>query len=456
MAYVLVTDVPVPHLLDRLKARHPVRVRAGDEGPGTPAVTDRVLLFHANDQKVSGWLRDLRRNPSTALCPVAAAESPEGHRADEDRLFADALWPLGGSEAALERVLGRLDQVGEAVAALPPPDSRATATQLREVSLLRFLTTRGVERLDPVRHPTATKGYNLPLAGLILGLPRGEEFALCEELAAVGLFEKEFRDRIHLCPYCGHYAINFREVCPSCRSPRIQVVANVHHYRCGHVAPEPDFREGEDLICPKCRRILRHVGVDFDRPNEVARCLDCGAVSTEPEVECLSLVCGKVFGPDVARKFDVASYSLTARGAAAAEAGQIPSRSLGELLREHVHTEEPETFASILRLARHVADRYGRPYTLVEVVLGARDYLLQQIGPVELLRLLRSFVEILRGNLRETDVVCPLGEDRFRVLLLETPGDGARKGMGRAVKEVVERLAGIDLGIRLEWIEERS
>ncbi|GAB4265213.1 TackOD1 domain-containing metal-binding protein [Deferrisoma sp.] len=455
MAYLLVTDVPDPRLLERLQARGPTRVVAGDRGPDTPGPADRVLLFHADDRRVSEWLRALRRNPATALCPVAAAESPDADRAAEDRIFADALWPLGGSEAALERALARLDHLAEAVGALTPPDPKATATQLREVALLRFLTTRGLERLEPVRHPTATRGYNLPLAGLILGLPRGEEFALCEELAAVGLFEREFRDRIHLCPYCGHYAINFREVCPSCRSPRIQVVSNVHHYRCGHVGPEPEFRDGEDLVCPKCRRVLRHVGVDFDRPNEVVRCLDCGAVNTEPEVECLSLVCGKVFGPEAARKFDVAAYRLTARGAGAAEAGRIPARSLQELLHEHLQTVDPEAFEVMVRLARHLADRYERPYSLAEVAVGGRDQLLDAVGPVETLRVLRTFAEILRGNLRETDPVCPLGESRFRVLFFETPGPGARKGMERAVREVEERLRGTPLGLTIRWLEER-
>ncbi len=453
MAHVLVCDVPDPRVEAVLRARGPVRVAAGDQGPGVPGPSDRVLLLHPDDQRVSGWLRDLRRRPETALVPVGAAESPDPARAAEDRRFADGLWPVGGSEAALARLLDHLDAVAGRVAALPPAEARR-GVEGRAVALLRHLVTRRAEALDPVRHPAATKGYNLPLAGLVLDLPRGDEFELCEELSGLGLFEREFRDRIHLCPHCGHYAINFREVCPTCRSARLRVVSNVHHYRCGHVAPEPEFREGEDLTCPKCRRVLRHVGVDFDRPNQVARCEDCGGVTPDPEVECLSLVCGRVFPPDLARKFDVPAYRLTARGAAAAEAGRLPPRSLPELLHEQFHTVPADAFGEMARLARHLSDRYGRPYALAEVEVVGRDDLLARVGPVETLRVLQTVVEILRGSLRETDVVCPVSESRFRVLLFETPDPGARRALARARDEVARRLAGSPVELRIAWPEE--
>ncbi len=455
MAYVLVCDEPDPRLERRLRERGSVRVAAGDQGPGVPGPGDRVLLFHPDDHRVSGWLRALRRGPETALIAVAVAESPDPDRAGEDGRFADGSWPLGGSEAALARLLDRLDAVADRVAALSAVPAEA-GMEGRSVALLRYLVTRQLDMLDPVRHPAAAKGYNLPLAGLVLDLPRGEEFDLCEELAGLGLFEREFRDRIHLCPHCGHYAINFREVCPTCRSARLRVVPNVHHYRCGHVAPESDFQEGEDLVCPKCRRVLRHVGVDFDRPNQVVRCEECGAVTPEPEVECLSLVCGRVFPPDLARRFDVPAYRLTARGAAAAESGRLPPRSLLDLLHEQFNTVPEDAFEDMVRLARHLSDRYGRPYALAEIEVPGREQLLEAVGPVETLRVLQTVVEILRGSLRETDVVCPLSESRFRVLLFETPGPGARRALARARDEVAARLPDLPVELRLSWPEDRS
>ncbi len=454
MSYLLLTDVVDPRLVKRLESRAPVRVFQGDGPPRPAAPTDRVLLLHGDEERVSAWLRDLRKAPATALCPVLAAQSADPARAAEDARFADGLWPLGGSEAALERLLDRLDAVAAAVGALAPVDPGLAGLALRQVVLLRYLVTRGIDILEPVPHPTATRGYNLPLGGLILGVPRGEEFAVCDELAALGLFETAFRDRVHLCPHCGRFTLNFREVCPTCRSPRLQVVPNVHHYRCGHVAPEPEFRDGEDLVCPKCRRVLRHVGVDFDRPNEVARCLACGSSTPEPEVECLCLGCGRVFPPEAARRFDVAAYRLTARGAAAAEAGRLPARSLPELLEEQFHTVPAPAFDAMLRLARRLAARYGRPYTLAEVEVSAREKLLESVGPMETLRLLRTLVEILRGTLRDTDVVYPSSENRFRVLLFETPGEGARTALGRVVGEAAERLSGADLGLDVRWVEE--
>ncbi len=54
-----------------------------------------------------------------------------------------------------------------------------------------------------------------------------------------------------------------REECPNCRSAWLRNSAFIHHYSCAHCGPEEEYRHGSVLICPKCKKQLRHYGKDY-------------------------------------------------------------------------------------------------------------------------------------------------------------------------------------------------
>jgi hypothetical protein len=435
---------------------HRGRVQILDEctAPTRIPLLTRVLIL-GDGAKGTAALRTIRARPENVLTPVLIVEDSAGRRTQHDRSFADQVWDPASGLAGLVAAVTALDEVAARVEQLGPMAPSITHKEVREVLLLRYLATRETETLEPRRCPTAIKGYDIPLASLILGVRSGEEFPVLDQMTALDLFRRHFHDRIHTCPHCGHFAINFREVCPSCRSVHLNVVDTIHHYRCGHVAPEADFHQREELVCRKCNRRLRHVGVDYDRPNQVFVCADCETQSPEPEVECLSLQCGRLFSPESARKLDVYSYEITGQGAAVAERGALPAGGLTEMLHETLHTVREDTFEQLVHSARNLADRYQRPYSLVRFSVMEQEELAERDGAKDLLNTLHALVEVLRGILRETDVICPEDEAAFRVLFLETPRQGVEQATARARAAIADRVIPT-VPVHTTWLEGRE
>ncbi|MBI5441570.1 MAG: hypothetical protein HY900_10225 [Deltaproteobacteria bacterium] len=425
----------------------------GEDWPRPPNPGVAVAVLWTDVECAGRLLRALRRDPSMALVPVLVSESLAGRT--ELAGLADAAADFDGEGPFPETSFQRIEGLRAEVARLAPLSGDHTDAERRAVLLLRYVLTRHVESLDPVPQAYASKGYEIPIASALLDTASGDEISVLAELAGLGLFRGRFRDRVHVCPYCDRAAISFREVCGTCRSANLAVEETVHHFRCGHVAPERSFRRGGDLVCPKCSRLLRHVGVDYDRPNQVAVCEPCGALNTDPEVECLCFSCRKLFTPEFSKKQDIRSYSLTLDGAAAAEKGALPARSLAELLREAFRTVTRQTFEDLLRVAASLRARHGRTYQVVRIAVENCEELAREAGSADCMATLRAFVELLKGILRETDVILTEGEAVFRVLFLETEREGVERALERVTRAVSERVTP-PLRLRAEWVQTGS
>ena len=99
--------------------------------------------------------------------------------------------------------------------------------------------------------------------------------------------------------------------CSACRSADVEEESIVNHFRCAHQALERHFTQGEALICPKCRRLLRHFGVDYDRPGTATVCRACDHVDAEAAIGFLCIDCGAKIDAAVVPTRDWCAYALT-------------------------------------------------------------------------------------------------------------------------------------------------
>jgi hypothetical protein len=135
-----------------------------------------------------------------------------------------------------------------------------------------------------------------------------------ERLSRSGHLQRHFFDRLNVCPACSSARLLIREECRDCRSTDISEEAVIHHLRCAHQAPERDFRDGQELICPKCRAALEHFSVDYDKPGTLTVCNACGHATGEPAIGYLCLDCGSKGDSGLLRTCVIHSYTLAERG----------------------------------------------------------------------------------------------------------------------------------------------
>lgn len=145
-------------------------------------------------------------------------------------------------------------------------------------------------------------------------LQLNERLKFVHKLEELGYAERvKLVDRIHVCRECGDSHQLFVECCPKCKSSDIRQESMIHHFRCANVSPETTYFKDGGLVCPKCRRTLRHIGVDYDRPATVFSC-NCGNTFLHSSMKVTCTNCNNQSTPEELNSIDVLEYKLTPAG----------------------------------------------------------------------------------------------------------------------------------------------
>lgn len=141
-----------------------------------------------------------------------------------------------------------------------------------------------------------------------------ERMKFAHKLEELGYAERvRLVDRVYVCRECGDSHQLFIECCPNCSSSDIRQEAMLHHFRCANISPESSYFKDGNLVCPKCRRTLRHIGVDYDRPATVYTCT-CGNTFMTSAMKVICTHCKNQTTPDELVPIDVYEYKFTPAG----------------------------------------------------------------------------------------------------------------------------------------------
>lgn len=272
----------------------------------------------------------LRQNATTANIPVLMVTG---------RINADAR--TEGLRRGVDDFIHkpfRYDELLSRVAALArrPLHHAHTMTEIehpqddRRIQILRQAVAGGADALVPVYDPSTPSGYRYQATE---GLPdAGDGVDPIDDLDFLrrrNYLERRFHDTVLSCPFCVHHDLHLREVCPACGSADLRALEMIHHFRCAFVGPIDDFRRGDKLVCPKCRGVLRHIGLDHDKPTDTVQCASCNSGFQEPDVATRCRSCSRPFPPEQAHRRRVHAYSVTAAGRFAAEVGSFMHAAVG-------------------------------------------------------------------------------------------------------------------------------
>ena len=308
----------------------------------------------------------------------------------------------------------------------------------RYLELLSLAANARQQLLSPVPDPGVSSGFSYPDASG-LNLSPAELEADLEQLCELGYLERQFAERGYYCPDCHHHALMFRETCPACASSNVEIGDLLHHFRCGHTAPESEFQDGVRYTCRKCGHQLRHIGVDYERPASSYLCRACNYVSSEPDTRCLCLKCGKQHPADRAELRTVYAYRLNARGGLAVNRGELgDARGAGSLVDTEFGLYSFSYFDERLTQEVAASKRYKRPLSLMLVAFRESDF---PAGSNAANDAMRRLVAGAKDSLRDCDCAALFREDCLAALLVDTDGAGAPFAFKR-LQETVDRLAG--------------
>jgi hypothetical protein len=415
--------------------RNARRVMSPDD-PGC-AAADMLVVAETDSPWAAQLLRSIRGNHALFLKPLMVVAQELQSPGLE---LADCAVPPNPAPDILQDGLEQLYTIAEHVGRLDAAEGPGSEGRLREVLVLRFLHTRPGRSLDPRRDIAARAGYSYPLLNALFGCDRGEELTVLDDLFRARLVGAELTDRVHLCPFCGHFHINFREVCPSCHTLTFTEEWTVHHFRCGYVGRESEYAAGSLLRCPKCRRQLRHLGVDHDRPAKDLWCTACGGRFSEPEVNCHCLHCDATFAPDIANVKDICRYSPTEEGRAVAVEGTYPTLTVTDILKGRYGFYRHEVFEELLRLEMLRCRRYRYDSTLVRMSLTSLDEAVAQQESEVPGQAVGELRRVFGQTFRETDILCESDGNVLLLIMTNTAASSAETGLARLEKKMAEAL----------------
>jgi Thaumarchaeal output domain 1 len=366
-----------------------------DYDPDPRADYDLILLPSDADPSAIGRLLGQANSPAPVI--ISRYETL-GARAD--LVLSD--WSAQSLSTAILSVMPVVTRVSELPRKPLGPDRNG-------LSALALAYTRDCS-LAPLLRPDDPAVVAYPL---LSGVSNARD--ILEELADAGLLRRRFFERLHICQHCDSSRLHAREVCLKCHSSHLTEQSLIHHYECGYQAVQTSFEAGNAYICPKCRRELRHYGVDYDKPGKVMCCNACGDTMTEPEVEFLCLDCHRSTSGDHASFRDWYEYDLLADGIVAVKSGRLPTADSvddagrGRTLRD---------FRLLVTHSVSVAKRTGRPLCAVRLTVDTTDLAnkIGQRGAVSVCEMLR---DVAVQSLREQDIAATLG-DTVLVCMPET------------------------------------
>ncbi|HEX9320344.1 MAG TPA: hypothetical protein VF884_15535 [Nitrososphaeraceae archaeon] len=94
------------------------------------------------------------------------------------------------------------------------------------------------------------------------------------------------------CPGCRSINLLINYLCQNCRASNFTRGNVLEHNKCGHADLESNFQQGGTLICPKCQKELKLIGVDYFRVISALKCRECQNIFTIPELSYDCNNCG--------------------------------------------------------------------------------------------------------------------------------------------------------------------
>ena len=246
--------------------------------------------------------------------------------------------------------------------------------------------------------------YPLTVQYQIVGTGAGVRQHL-ETLADLDLLQRRHFVRTHGCTKCGAARLQIYEACPACGSGDLVEEVLIHHYRCGCQEPESHFIQGHLLICPKCRRELTHLGVDYGKPGTIVTCRACGTVNSEPRIDFVCMDCYEAKPIAASTATDWYQYDLTDRGLVCLRNGQLPQSEFAALPDNIPRAYSPREFQLLATQEARVARQYRHAFSVARISFSNLEAIRRELGLSAADAAFQRAVDAIARTVRASDFV---------------------------------------------------
>jgi hypothetical protein len=249
-----------------------------------------------------------------------------------------------------------------------------------QMLLSNFLSGQ-IKTLEPVYDPQT--GYRYPIVETIVGDASQVEPFL-SKLQDAGILEEKLFDKVVLCPKCGSANVSFRYCCPFCKSFDIQKTSLIEHVKCGYMDLEPNFRQGDKYVCPKCHETLRKIDVDYRKAGVWCTCKDCSKSFDIPLSGHFCRSCHSDSTFEEASIKDVYSYTLKESIKAESSLNWFLAAAIREFLQKEGLTIENSAFLKGKSGANHSFDivaykgNKSQKVTVVDLAVSSENVVSEQ------------------------------------------------------------------------------
>jgi predicted RNA-binding Zn-ribbon protein involved in translation (DUF1610 family) len=172
-------------------------------------------------------------------------------------------------------------------------------------ALLKAFIDGSITVLNPVLSQTGDFTY--PEAEKIMGSSFQVVREILETLSEESILLEEPFTLTLVCPYCSDNRLVIELACPHCDSKRLKAGTTIEHLECGYIGFEEDVK---NMVCPKCGKRMRALGIDYRKPGIMYRCMSCKEFVGEPKRKYVCLKEKHVFYEDDIVSKEVFSYRL--------------------------------------------------------------------------------------------------------------------------------------------------
>jgi response regulator of citrate/malate metabolism len=124
------------------------------------------------------------------------------------------------------------------------------------------------------------------------GITKEDALIHLKQLESEGKIQKISDIKEISCNRCSSIKIGTTFQCPSCNSSNFKQGTLIEHYKCGNISLDDTYK---DNLCPKCRKEIKILGVDYKILKSYYVCNDCGNKFPDPATEFLCLKCDSKF-----------------------------------------------------------------------------------------------------------------------------------------------------------------